>query len=104
MHYEYFANEVIHSPADGSFEVVVNSTGQVVRVGGQEAITDALERIGVNVEVSCMQGVCGTCLTRVIEGDVDHRDLYLSPAEQASNDRILPCCSRATGPRLVLDL
>jgi vanillate O-demethylase ferredoxin subunit len=54
--------------------------------------------------VSCEQGVCGTCLTRVREGVPDHRDLYLTPDERAANDQFTPCCSRAKSPRLVLDL
>jgi vanillate O-demethylase ferredoxin subunit len=54
--------------------------------------------------VSCQQGICGTCLTRVLEGKVEHKDLYLSPEEREANDQILPCCSRAMGGRLVLDL
>jgi vanillate O-demethylase ferredoxin subunit len=48
--------------------------------------------------------VCGTCLTRVIEGTPDHRDQYLMPDEQAANDQFTPCCSRAKSARLVLDL
>jgi vanillate O-demethylase ferredoxin subunit len=53
---------------------------------------------------SCEQGVCGTCLTRVLDGAPDHRDQYLTPEEQAEGDQFLPCCSRARSPRLVLDL
>jgi vanillate O-demethylase ferredoxin subunit len=48
--------------------------------------------------------VCGTCLTRVIEGVPDHRDMYLTPEEQAANDQFLPCCSRSKSARLVLDI
>lgn len=54
--------------------------------------------------MSCEQGVCGTCLTRVIEGIPDHKDLYLTPEEQAANDQFTPCCSRSKSARLVLDL
>jgi vanillate monooxygenase ferredoxin subunit len=56
------------------------------------------------VMVSCEQGVCGTCLTRVLEGEIDHRDVYLTPEEQAAGDQFTPCCSRAKSARLVLDL
>jgi vanillate O-demethylase ferredoxin subunit len=54
--------------------------------------------------MSCEQGVCGTCLTRVKAGMPDHRDQYLLPEEQAANDQFLPCCSRSKSARLVLDL
>ena len=68
------------------------------------AIVQALAEAGVTVATSCEQGVCGTCLTRVLEGIPDHRDLYLTPDEQAANDLFTPCCSRAKTPVLVLDL
>jgi vanillate O-demethylase ferredoxin subunit len=48
--------------------------------------------------------VCGTCLTRVLEGVPDHKDQYLTPEEQAANDQFTPCCSRARSALLVLDL
>jgi vanillate O-demethylase ferredoxin subunit len=67
-------------------------------------VTQALAEAGVEVPTSCEQGVCGTCLTRVIEGVPDHRDVYLTPEEQAANDQFTPCCSRAMSARLVLDL
>jgi vanillate O-demethylase ferredoxin subunit len=54
--------------------------------------------------MSCEQGVCGTCLTRVLEGTPDHKDSYLTPEERAANDQFLPCCSRSKTPLLVLDL
>ena len=89
---------------DRSSDVVIKSSGQVIRIAAARTITEALAAHGIEVPVSCQQGVCGTCLTRVCEGEVDHKDLYLSPEEQAANDQFLPCCSRALSPRLVLDL
>jgi vanillate monooxygenase ferredoxin subunit len=91
--------------ADGAgFEVVLHSSGKRVQVLATETVIDALARCGVSVPTSCEQGVCGTCLTGVIDGIPDHKDVYLSDAERAKNDRFLPCCSRALSPRLVLDL
>ena len=59
---------------------------------------------GIEVETSCEQGVCGTCLTRVLDGEPDHRDTFMTPAERAANDQMTLCCSRAKSPVLVLDL
>ena len=67
-------------------------------------IRDRLRDIGVEIPVSCEQGICGTCLTRVLEGEPDHRDLFLTEDEQAANDQFTPCCSRAKSARLVLDI
>jgi len=104
LHYEFFAAEVVKSDSDDSFEVKLASSGKVVRVAKDETVTQALAEAGIEVPTSCEQGVCGTCLTRVLEGQPDHRDMYLSPEEQAANDQFLPCCSRSKSARLVLDL
>ena len=104
VHFEYFSGGEVHAADDTSFEVVLHRSGKVVRVEAAQTIVEALAAQGVDVPVSCQQGVCGTCLTPVLEGVVDHKDLYLSPEEQAANDQFLPCCSRAKGRRLVIDL
>ena len=57
-----------------------------------------------NTAYSCEQGFCGTCRQRVLEGEVEHRDSVLTPAEQAEDTAMMICVSRAAGPRLVLDL
>ncbi|MDT4873253.1 Carnitine monooxygenase reductase subunit [compost metagenome] len=56
------------------------------------------------MDYSCEAGVCGSCLTRVLEGTPEHRDTFLTDAERAANDQFTPCCSRSTSPTLVLDL
>ncbi|MDB5885193.1 MAG: ferredoxin [Polaromonas sp.] len=104
LHYEFFAGAVMASATDASFEVQLASTGQVVVVPLGKTVVQALAEAGVEVQMSCEQGVCGTCLTRVIEGIPDHKDLYLTPEEQAANDQFTPCCSRSRSARLVLDL
>ncbi|MDB5937667.1 MAG: ferredoxin, partial [Polaromonas sp.] len=104
LHYEFFAGAVTASSTDASFEVQIASSGQIVVVPRDKTVVQALAEAGVEVQMSCEQGVCGTCLTRVIEGIPDHKDLYLTPEEQAANDQFTPCCSRSRSPRLVLDL
>ncbi len=104
LHYEFFGAEVATVASDGGFEVMLASSGRVIRVAPDRSVVQALADAGVSVPTSCEQGVCGTCLTRVIEGEPEHRDLYLTPEEQAANDQFLPCCSRARSARLVLDL
>lgn len=104
LHYEFFAGTVIHSDSDASFEVQLASSGKIVVVPSDKTVVQALTEAGVDVQVSCEQGVCGTCLTRVIAGIPDHKDMYLTPEEQAANDQFTPCCSRSRTPRLVLDL
>jgi vanillate O-demethylase ferredoxin subunit len=104
LHYEFFAAEVVRSNADQTFKVKLGSSGRVIEVKPEQTVIEALGDAGIEVPTSCEQGVCGTCLTRVLEGQPDHRDSYLTPEEQGQNDQFLPCCSRSKSPMLVLDL
>lgn len=102
VHREYFTVEV--DTSGGGFEVELASTGQVLQIAEGQSIVSALQAIGVKIQVSCEEGVCGTCLTNVLSGVPDHRDVFLTDEEKADNDQMLLCCSRACSPRLVLDL
>ncbi|VVP25973.1 Phthalate 4,5-dioxygenase oxygenase reductase subunit [Pseudomonas fluorescens] len=104
LHREYFAATPTETSNDGSFSVKVGSTGQVFEVPTDKTVVQVLESHGIDIAMSCEQGICGTCLTRVLEGVPDHRDLFLTENEQALNDQFTPCCSRSKSPLLVLDL
>lgn len=104
LHREYFAAAPIDHSADGPFEIGLKRSGRVIRVAAEQSAAQALLDAGVDVTLSCEQGVCGTCITKVVDGVPDHRDLYLTDAEHAKNDCFTPCCSRSRTPRLVLDL
>lgn len=104
IHFEYFAGQQIDTSADAAFEVKLASSGKLVTVPAAKTVVAALRDAGVEVEVSCEQGICGTCLTRVLDGVPDHRDNYFTDEEKAANDQFLPCCSRSKSPLLVLDL
>ncbi|WP_435201849.1 PDR/VanB family oxidoreductase [Janibacter sp. GS2] len=89
---------------DGAFEVVINSTGDRIPVGAETSILDALAEAGHEVPSSCTEGICGTCETGVISGEIDHRDYLLSDEEKESGCTMCVCVSRCRGPELVLDL
>ena len=104
LHMEFFAADPVSHTGDRAFEVELARSGKVIVVDADRSVAQALDAAGVLLPTSCEQGICGTCLTRVLAGQPDHRDQYLTPEEQAANDQFLPCCSRAISPRLVLDL
>ena len=104
LHREYFAAAPVDSSNDGSFSVKVGSTGQVFDIPADKTVVQVLESHGIDIPMSCEQGVCGTCLTRVLEGVPEHRDMFLTEEEQACNDQFTPCCSRSKSPMLVLDI
>ncbi|WP_256832272.1 PDR/VanB family oxidoreductase [Pseudomonas sp. Pse1] len=104
LHREYFANEAADTDSNQAFEITIASTQQVFNVPAERSILQVLMENDIEIPYSCEQGVCGTCLVRVLEGTPDHRDLYLSASERSANDQILTCCSRAHGKKLVLDI
>ena len=104
LHFEFFGGQVVHDASDATFTVKLASSGMEIQVGAEQTVVQALHKAGVDVPIACEQGVCGTCLTRVLSGVPDHKDLYLTPEEQAANDQFTPCCSRAKTAVLVLDL
>ncbi|WP_206951543.1 PDR/VanB family oxidoreductase [Trinickia acidisoli] len=103
VHREYFAAGVAEGDSS-AFQVTLSSTGRVIDVAPDVTVVAALAQAGVELPTSCEQGVCGTCLTRVLSGQPDHRDVYLTDEEKDANDQFLPCCSRSKSPMLVLDL
>jgi vanillate O-demethylase ferredoxin subunit len=88
----------------GAFSLRLAKRGIVVPVTAEQSALDALLAVGVDLPVSCEQGICGTCVTRVLAGEPEHRDSFLTKAERGRNNCFTPCVSRARTPELVLDL
>lgn len=104
LHFEHFQAPAEVPSAGAPFELRLRRSGLHCTVDPLESILCALGRIGVKVDTSCEQGVCGTCLTRVLAGEPEHRDAYLTDAERAANDQMLICVGRSRSPVLELDL
>ncbi|MGH8328544.1 MAG: PepSY domain-containing protein, partial [Steroidobacteraceae bacterium] len=85
IHREYFKGGTQSSALNVPFDVKVASTGHVIRVPAGKSALEALREAGVELQSSCAQGVCGTCMTRILAGEPDHRDLYLTTEERARN-------------------
>jgi len=104
IHLEYFGAAPQDTAGDTAFEVKIASTGKSYPVPAGQSVVHALQAHGIEILTSCEQGVCGTCITRLLEGEPDHRDMYFTEEEHAKNDQFTPCCSRARSKTLVLDL
>ena len=102
VHFEQFAA----APASGgAFTLVLGRSGRELRVEEGMSIIQAIENVkAAKVECLCREGVCGTCETAILEGEVEHFDQYLSDDEKASQQTMMLCVSRARGERLVIDL
>jgi vanillate O-demethylase ferredoxin subunit len=105
IHTEYFvADPMAYAGPRTPFDVSLALSGGTYRVAADKTIVEALADCGVEIPTSCRQGVCGTCVTGVLEGEPDHRDAFLSEAERRACDKIMPCVSRSRGRSLLLDL
>jgi len=90
-------------PMHDSFRVIFARSKIEVEVPAGVRIIDVARANGVNIPTSCEQGVCGACLSDVLEGVAEHHDAYLSDDERASGKFMLPCVSRCAGAWLTLD-
>ena len=104
LHQEHFAAAPIDQTSNRSFRIEVLGSGQTIEVPANQTATQALLAHGFDVPISCEQGVCGTCMTRVLAGIPEHRDVFMTDEEHASNQYFTPCCSRAKSETLVIEL
>jgi ferredoxin-NADP reductase/nitrite reductase/ring-hydroxylating ferredoxin subunit len=103
IHFEYFKNDKVIDQSS-AFDVELARSAMTLHVPAGKTVMEVMREAGLTVPSSCEQGACGTCLTTVIEGEVDHQDVYLNNSEKASNRCMMTCVSRAKSVRLVLDI
>ena len=105
LHLERFsAKASSDTGGDTAFELVLQRSGMTLEVPADRSIYDVCRAAGVSVVGSCLEGVCGTCETEVVDGDIDHRDSILNEEEKASNEFMMICVSRCRSGSLTLDL
>jgi vanillate O-demethylase ferredoxin subunit len=103
VHIEHFVADEVDSAQDQPFTVALD-TGEVFEIPVGTSILTVLEENGIEVFKSCEEGICGSCVSGVLDGIPDHRDHCLSAAAKASNKEIALCVSRALTDRLVVEL
>ena len=87
-----------------NYELVLTESGHTLRLKPDANILDVVLALGIEIENDCRDGICGSCITPIVSGTVDHRDLVLTKREQAAMDQMLICVSQPTCPRLELKL
>ncbi len=87
-----------------AFEVELKDSGITVAVAADQTLLAALRAANIDVQSDCEEGLCGSCEVRVLAGQVDHRDVVLTRAERETHSRMMSCCSRASGGKLILEL
>jgi ferredoxin-NADP reductase len=105
IHLEHFkAAPLSPKGEEHAFELKLASSGRLLAVPQGVSIVEVLAEAGIQIDTSCREGICGTCIVPVLEGEPDHRDHCLSKKEKAANDQICACVSRSRTALLVLGL
>ena len=103
VHFEYFTAAADDSNfVNKPFQIKIKHTGAVLDVPADQTIVDVLRAHGFAIDTDCEDGYCGTCITRYLDGEPEHRDTVLSDVER--KNYVMVCCARAKGAPLVLDL
>ena len=97
LRYETFGSSGRFAPQ--AFRVKIPRHSLDITVPADNGLLDELEMAGVQAMYDCRRGECGLCAMDVlsINGEIDHRDVFLSDEEKASNKRICVCVSRVVG-------
>jgi ferredoxin-NADP reductase len=104
VHLERFRGDPPAALGGQGFTVELARSGKTLHVAPEETILDAVLDAGVDIDFSCMEGICGSCRTTVLSGEPEHHDAVLTPQERAAADTMMICCSGTRGTHLVLDL
>jgi ferredoxin-NADP reductase len=107
LHTERFVADSLGAGANAEpFDVELARSGGTVTVAANQTILEAVEQVGARVLSSCRAGLCGTCETRILSGEPEHRDAVLTQEDKDAGEIMLVCVSRAAAgcDRLVLDL
>jgi phthalate 4,5-dioxygenase reductase subunit len=102
VHFEDFGAAKARPEDNTPFTIRLARSGETYEVPVDKTILEVLREAGKVLPSSCESGTCGTCRTRLVSGEPDHRDLALAEHERSRN--IMICVSRARSPDLVLDL
>lgn len=116
--YEFFGPATVLEPGAGPSVVVAGEPA--VLAANNEATTVKFQKSGLKVawdgtatsllafaedhglspEFSCRSGICGTCKSKLISGDVDY---FEEPLDELRPGEVLLCCSKPRGS-VVLDI
>jgi len=102
LHNELFSG-VLQVAGEQAFKVELRLSGLTLDVPAGHTVMDAMEAAGLDPIFDCRRGECGVCVTQVLQGDPEHRDICLSARERAAG-RFCTCVSRARAGHLVLEL
>lgn len=103
VHFESFGADTKSREDDRPFDVTLSQSKKTIHVPKEQTLLEALKENGCHVPSSCESGTCGSCKVRVLQGNIDHRDLVLMSEEKT--EFIMVCVSRSkNGESIEIDL
>ncbi len=103
IHTESFVTGAVEMGNNRAFTVELSRSNKTLEIPAEKSLLTVLQENRIEAHGVCTQGLCGACRCKVIQGEVEHRDVVLSEREHQQGI-MTPCVSRAAGERLVLDL
>ena len=106
LHIEHFHSTLgkLDPEKEHPFEAELKQSGLTVTVAADQTLLEALRAANIDIQSDCEEGLCGSCEVSVLDGQLEHRDVVLTRSERAACNKMMSCCSRAKGKRIVLDL
>ena len=96
------AVEVSATDRIDSVEVIFSKSGKTHTWNPDDGtLLDFAEANGLNPDYSCRSGVCGTCMCKISQGEVEYEE---SPSASVDRGSVLICISKPKTARVVLDL
>jgi len=92
-----------NAAANRPFQVHIPEMDLTFEVGAHQSIVEVAREHGVDILTACEDGQCGTCVVKVLEGEVEHRDRALEPEKQEEG-WMCACVSRAKDSSLTLEI
>ncbi|MCZ6854998.1 MAG: 2Fe-2S iron-sulfur cluster-binding protein [Gammaproteobacteria bacterium] len=92
------------SAGDAEITVVMDGRRRTFTMAqGDETLLEAALVVGIDLPYSCCAGVCSTCRTKVISGEVVMEENYALEPWEVEEGYVLACQSRPVTSKLVLD-
>ncbi|PRC91990.1 hybrid-cluster NAD(P)-dependent oxidoreductase [Solimicrobium silvestre] len=76
------------------FNIEFTRTGYQVACSADQTILSAARAAGLRLPTSCTQGLCGTCKTKMVSGQVEMKHAGGIRQREIDQGWILPCCSK----------
>ncbi|WP_258052412.1 hybrid-cluster NAD(P)-dependent oxidoreductase [Mesorhizobium sp. INR15] len=98
LHEESFGEKIVVEDTDGlGGEVYFSLSGKQGACAPGETLLEAALNVGIWIDSSCQQGVCGSCKVKMTQGHVDMDDLGGLSDDEKAEGYVLACCSRPRG-------